>query len=143
MQHPLGRYARTRYTATGALAALAAVGAIAGSGALASPHTRGQAHVATSGNGAAKQPVSPAPTKGHTSQPGSDQPFLNDAQQLVSNGTITSTEGQTLATEIQSGTIDTGTLASDGFTAAQIQAVQQALTSTKESLAPTRPPRSS
>jgi hypothetical protein len=143
VRHPLRKYIRTRYTATGALAALAAVGAIAGSSALASPHTKKQAHVATSGNGPAKTPVPPTPTKAHTRQPGSDQPFLNDAQQLVSNGTITSAEGQTLATEIRSGTVDTGTLVSDGFTAAQIQAVQHVLTSTKESLSPTRPPRSS
>lgn len=143
MKHPSNSSIRVRYTAAGALVALAAIGAIGATGALASPHTRRHAHVTTSSDGAAKAPVSPAPTKSHASQPASDQPFLSDAQQLVGNGTITSAEAQILDSEIQSGTVDTGTLASDGFTAPQIQAVQQALTSTKESLGPTRPPRPS
>jgi hypothetical protein len=116
------RSARVRYTATGALATLAVVGAIAGASALAAkPH--------------AKTPGAPVPGKTHASQPGSSQPFLNAVQQLVNAGTITAAEGQALNSQIQTGRVDTDTLASIGFTAAQLQAVQQALASTKQALA--------
>lgn len=116
------RSARVRYTATGALATLAVVGAIAGATALAAkPH--------------AKTPAASVPGKTHTSQPGSTQPFLNAVQQLVNAGTITEAEGQALNSEIQTGRVDTNTLASIGFSAAQLQAVQEALANTKQALA--------
>jgi hypothetical protein len=137
-----GRHARLRHTAIGALAALAAVGAIAGTAALAAnpgAKTPGRAAV---GNGAAtKTPTSPAPTKTHTSQPGSSQPFLTAIQRLVNDGTIAATQGQFLDREILVGRVDTDTLASSGFTPTQLQAVQQALENTKSALAPAaRPP---
>jgi hypothetical protein len=129
----------------GALGALAAAGAIAGATALAANPT-----VATPGNPAAakgpkanalatKTPTPPVPGKIRAPQPGSDQPFLNAAQQLVSNGTITASEGQVLESEIQAGQVDTATLASSGFTPTQLQAVQQALSTTKQALGPTSP----
>ncbi len=116
------RYARLRYTAMGALATLAVVGAIAGTAALAS-----RSH--------AKTPTSPAPTKTHAPQPDSSQPFLNDVQRLVDDGTITAAEGRVVDGEIQAGRVDTQTLADSGFTQAQLQAVQDALSSTKRALA--------
>jgi hypothetical protein len=127
------RYTRLRYTATGALAALAAVGAIAGTVALAAkPHARAAV--------VSKTPTSPGPDKtGTPAPPASPQPFLNDIQQLVDTGTITATEGQAVDREIQAGGIDTDTLASSGFTQAQLQAVQQALGNTKRSMAAALP----
>jgi hypothetical protein len=106
-------YVRLRYTATGALAALVAVGAIAAAIALAaSPHAR------------------PAP------QPNaSQQPFLSDIQRLVDNDTITASEGQVVDREIVAGKVDTDSLTASGFTQTQLQAVQQALTSTKRAIA--------
>jgi hypothetical protein len=124
-----GRYARLRYTATGALATLAVVGAIAGTVALA----------ASPGTKTLKNPSAPVPSKTHVSQPGSSQPFLTAVQGLVSNGTITAAEGQVLDRGIQAGGIDTQTLASSGFTQAQLQAVERTLRSTKEALAPSVP----
>jgi hypothetical protein len=112
--------------------ALAAVGAIAGTGALAAnPH-----HHATVATDSTKTPISPAPAKTHTYQPGSDQPFLNAAQRLVNDGTITPEQGQVLDRAIRTGRIDTDTLASGGFTQNQIQAVEQALGDAKRALAP-------
>jgi hypothetical protein len=145
------RYARLRYTATGALAALAAVGAIAGSVALATNrrhHPHRDAAAANSGtttngsNGAVtKTPTSPAPAKSRTGQPPvNQQPFLNAIEQLVDSGTLTAAEGQTVDSEIQAGRIDTDTLAAGGFTQTQIEAVQQALSSAKMALAPQSPP---
>jgi len=131
---------RIRYTATGALTTLAVVGAIAGSTALAKGdhRTHVRAAPAKSGTnpavGPAKTPVSPTPNKSHANQPGSDQPFLNAVQRLVSNGAVSAAEGQALDTQIETGTVDTDTFASDGLTATQVQAVEDALTSTKESL---------
>jgi hypothetical protein len=131
-----GRYTRLRYTATGALAALAAVGALAGAGALAAkPRAKTHRHAAVA-NGRAKTPAPPAPGKTHTPQPGSNQPFLTAVQRLVNAGTISTTEGQTLDREILAGRVDTDTLASSGFTQPQLQAVQQALENTKRALAP-------
>ena len=121
-----GMSARLRYTAAGALATLAVVGAIAGTVALAaSPR--------------AKTPTAPIPTKTHVAQPGSSQPFLNDVAQLVNGGTISAAEGRFLDGEIRTGRVDTGTLASDGFTPSQLQAVQTALGNTKRALASTAP----
>jgi len=137
------RSVRLRYTAAGALAVLVAVGAIAGTAALAAkPHVQTYGHAAMAkggavGNGtASKTPTAPVPGKTHTSQPGSDQPFLSDVQRLVDDGTISSTEGQALDREIQAGSVDTQTLASSGFTQAQLQPVQQMLSNTKRALAP-------
>jgi hypothetical protein len=71
-------------------------------------------------------------------QPG-PQPFLNAVRRLVDNGTITATEGQAVDREILTGSIDMDTLASEGFTPAQLAAVQQALANTKQALAPPAP----
>jgi hypothetical protein len=138
MHDQSARYARLRYTATGALAALAAVGAIAGTGALAAkPHTRRHGHAAVANGGANKAPTSPVPDKTRAPGPAvNQQPFFSAIQQLVDNGTITATEGQVVDREIRGGRIDTDALASSGFTQSQIQAVQQALANAKSALAP-------
>lgn len=148
MKHPHGRSLRIRYTATGALAALAAVGAIAGPGVLAkTPSARTSsantssakkpgAHPAVAQPGSGKTPPSPAPTKSRGDGPSaSPQPFLDDVQRLVDNGTITAAEGQAVDQEIQRGRIDTDSLTASGFTSAQLAALQQALTSTKQGIA--------
>lgn len=67
----------------------------------------------------------------------SPRPFLNAVQRLVGNGTITGAEGQALDREIVGGRVDTQTLASEGFTPAQLDAVQQALGSVKQAMAAT------
>jgi predicted amino acid dehydrogenase len=67
--------------------------------------------------------------------PVNQQPFFNAVQQLVDNGTITATEGQVVDSQIADGTLDTDTLASRGFTSAQLEAVQAALANTKRALA--------
>jgi hypothetical protein len=146
VDHQNGRYARLRYTATGALAALAAAGAIAGTVAVAANprlKTRGhtavaktRAHAAVANGSTTKTPTPPVPGKTHAPQPGSDQPFLTAVQQLVNDGTISTTEGQALDREIQAGSLDTQTLASSGFTPTQLQAVEQTLENTKRALAP-------
>jgi hypothetical protein len=120
------RYVRLRYTAAGALAALAAAGAIAGASALAAkPH--------------AKPLPSPMPTKAHAPQPPvNHQVFLDAIQQLVAAGTITAAQGQAVDGEIAAGRVDTDTLAASGFTPAQLQAVQQALSGVKQGLAAAR-----
>jgi hypothetical protein len=135
------RSARLRYTATGALAALAVVGAVAGTAALAAnPPAKTRSHVAAANCAAAtktpatKTPASPAPDKTDAPQTSaSPQPFLNAIQQLVGKGTITAAEGQAVDREIQGGRIDTRTLS--GFTQAQLQAVEQALGNVKRALA--------
>ena len=130
------RSARLRYTAIGALAALAAVGAIAGTAALAAgPSAKTRNHVAVANCGATtKPPATPAPDKTHAPQPSaSPQLFLSAIQRLVDNGTITATEGQAVDREIREGRVDTQTLS--GFSQAQLQAVEQALESTKRALA--------
>jgi hypothetical protein len=137
-----GNHARLRYTATGALAALAAAGAIAGTVALAAnPSARPRGHATVANGSPTKTPTSPVPVPGktHTPQP-VPQAFLTDAQQLVDNGTITATEGQVLEREIQAGRVDTQTLASSGFTPTQLQAVQQTLSDTKRALGRSAPP---
>ena len=127
---------RLRYTATGALATLAVVGAIAGTAALAAkPAAKAHAHAAVVNGAISKTPTAPMPVKTQTPQPGSSQPFLDDVQRLVSDGTITAAEGQVLDGEIQVGRVDTDTLASSGFTQAQLQAVQQTLSATKSAMA--------
>ena len=130
------RSARLRYTATGALAALAAVGAIAGTAALAAkPPAKTRDHVAATNCAATtKAPALPLPDKTHAPQQSANpQPFLNAVQQLVDNGTITATQGQAVDRELQEGRVDTQTLS--GFTQAQMQAVEQALGNTKRELA--------
>ena len=133
------RSARIRHTATGALAALAAVGAIAGTAALAArPPAKPYGRAAVADGGATKTPTCPMPDKAHAPAPAvSVQPFLTATQRLVDTGTITATEGQAVDREILAGRIDTDTLASSGFTQAQLQAVEQALGNTKRALAPT------
>jgi hypothetical protein len=130
------RYVRLRYTATGALAALAGVGAIAGAEALAAQPQAG-AHRHTVAHGSTAQvPSCPMPSKTQASQPApSPQPFLHAVAQLVDNGTITASEGQAVDHEILAGQIDTSTLASDGFTPSQLEALQQVLSTTKQGLA--------
>ena len=140
--HKDHRHTRLRYTATGALAALAAVGAIAGAtalGAKSPANAHAQLAAAKRGaiadHGADKTATSPRPDKTQTPpSPANQQPFFNAVQQLVASGTITGTQGRALDHEIQSGRIDTDTLT--GFTTAQLQAVQQALANAKRALAP-------
>jgi hypothetical protein len=138
-----GRYARLRQTATGAVAALASVGAVAGTTALATnSHARPHRHAihrhATAADGSTtKTPTSGVPDKTQAPQPAvNHQPFLDAIQQLVDNGTITATQGQTVDGEIVAGRVDTDTLASSGFTQTQLQAVQQALGDAKRALLP-------
>jgi hypothetical protein len=129
-----GRYARLRYTAAGAAAALALVGAIAGAAALAaSPHAKVRGHVATAN---CDTTTTSAPDKAAAPHSSADpHRFLDDIQRLVDDGTITATEGQTVDREILAGKVDTDSLASSGFTPSQLVAVQQALSSTKRALA--------
>jgi hypothetical protein len=142
-----GRHARLRYTATGAIAALAAVGVIAGTGALAAnPRANAHGHAAMANNSTkAPQPANgstktPAPGKDRTPQPPEAydprNPFLIAIQQLVDDGTITVTEGQAVDREILSGYTNTERLASTGLTQTQIQAVERALENTKLAQAP-------
>ena len=132
------RYPRLRYTAIGALAALALVGAIAGTAALAAkPHAKTPARAAAANCEATKTPAPSGPGKAAAPPPDSSQLFLNDIQRLVDDGTITAAEGRVVDGEIQAGRVDTQTLADSGFTQAQLQAVQDALSSTKQSLAAT------
>jgi hypothetical protein len=147
------RSARFRYTATGALAALAAAGAIAATVAVAdgppvkTPGGAAPPSGLTKPAPGSSAPASPAQGKGpgapmpgttQAPQPG-PQPFLNAVRRLVDNGTITATEGQAVDREILTGSIDMDTLASEGFTPAQLAAVQQALANTKRALAPPAP----
>jgi hypothetical protein len=128
-----GRHARLRDTATGALAALAAVGAIAGAAALAAkPHAKTHGHAAAAN--CLIKTARAVSGKTHTPQPTSNQPFLTAVLRLVDDGTLTATEGQAVDREIQRGYLDTSTLT--GFTPAQLQAVQQALSNAKRALAP-------
>jgi hypothetical protein len=130
------RHNRLRYSATGALAALAAVGAIMVSGAFgASRH--GHHHATAANAPRSKTPTSPSPAKRHVSQPGSDQPFLNAIQQLVADGTITSSDAQMIDRQIRAGRIDTDTLT--GLSQSQVQAVEGALDNAKRALAPSLP----
>jgi hypothetical protein len=129
--------ARLRYTATGALAALAAVGAIAGATALAAkPHASKRRSAMVANCSTTKAPTSSAPDKtGAPQQPANPQAFLNDIRQLVDRGIITTSEAQTVDREILAGRIDTDSLAASGFTQGQLDAVQQALGNTKRALA--------
>jgi hypothetical protein len=142
------RSTRIRHTATGALAALAVVGAIAGTAALAAKpgaktHRRA-AVVNASTTKTAPDPYAPTPAgpgkTGAAPPPANPQPFLNAIQRIVENGTITAAEGQTVDRQIQTGRVDTDTLASSGFTPTQLQAVQQALSNTKRALGHAAPP---
>jgi hypothetical protein len=131
MQDRDSRSTRLRYTAAGALAALAVVGGVAGTAALADkPPAKATAYVPTKAPGRA--PVNAPATP---PQPSVERPFLNDVQQLVAGGTITAAEGRVVDGEIQAGRVDTDTLAASGFTPTQLQAVQAALTTTKRGLA--------
>lgn len=131
------RYARLRYTATGAVAALAAAGAIATSGVLAAtPANKTRSHAAVASGPAIKAPGSKAPDKTRSRQPAVNQwPFFSAIQQLVDDGTISTTQAQSVDSEIRAGGIDSDLLASGGFTPTQLQAVQQALANAKRGLA--------
>jgi hypothetical protein len=130
-----GKYGRLRYTAAGALAALAAVGAIAVTGAFAAkPHAKPGAPAATGGQ--IKSPTGPLPSKTQAPPPpGDPQLFLNAIQRLVNDGKITATEARVVDREIVAGRVDTDSLTASGFTPAQLQAVQDALGTTKAALA--------
>jgi hypothetical protein len=131
-----GRYVRLRYTATGAIAALAAAGAIAGTVALAAgPRPKAHGHAAVAAGALTKPAGAPVDKSRGQAPAASPQPFLDDIQRLVDNGTITTAEAQVVDREIQTGRVDTDTLAAAGFTPAQLQAVQQALSSTKSAMA--------
>ncbi len=137
MNDQSNRSTRLRYTATGALAALVLVGAIAGTAALAakpSAHAPRRAPVANCDTTKTAAPGVKAET-GAPEPKADPQPFLNDIQRLVDNGTITAAEAQVVDHEIQAGRVDTDSLAAAGFTQAQVQAVQQALSSTKRGIA--------
>jgi hypothetical protein len=135
------RSARLRYTATGALAALLAAGAIVGTSALAAkpsakapaPATR---RALAAKADALKTPGAPIPDKASAPKPSANpQPFLDDVQRLVDNGTITAAERLVVDREIEAGRVDTDSLTAAGFTPTQLQAVQQALDNTKRGLA--------
>lgn len=118
------RFTRIRYTATGALATLAAVGAIAGTVALAAGS---HAHAAaSSGTTTTGQTTQPGPVKQWTSGQWNPTAMQADVQRLVNDGTISAAQGQVLDSSIQAGRIIRQTLVSNGFTDAQIQAVQEA-----------------
>jgi hypothetical protein len=134
-----GRYARVRYTATGAVAALAVAGAIAGGAALAAnTHANTHRHVLAATAAAKMAQRSHAltavcPSKNPPPQPAvNQQPFLAAVQRLVNDGTITNAQGQAVDRGIRADGIDPNTLA--GFTQAQRQAVQQALGNAKRAL---------
>ena len=150
------RLVRLRYTATGALAALVAAGAIAATVALAdaSPTKKpgnatppsalakaASASCASAGDAAGNTRAFAARDKTRAPQPGAvPQAFFDAVQRLVDNGTITAAQGQAVDAEIRTGRIDTDTLASAGFTRAQLQALEQALSNTKRALVATAPP---
>jgi hypothetical protein len=131
------RSARLRYAAAGALATLVAVGAIAGTAALAAkPSAHSQTHALAASCNATKTSAPYMKDKTGTPEPPANpQPFLDDIQRLVNRGAITATEAQLVEGEIAAGRVDTDSLAAAGFTPAQLQAVQQALSSTKRGLA--------
>ena len=137
------RSARLRYTATGALAALALVGAVAGTEALAArPPAKAHGHAAMAQHALTKTPSPASPGPGKTGAPPpavNQQPFLSAIQQLVDSGTITQAQAQVVDQQIQAGRIDTDTLT--GFTQAQVDAVGQALAHVKQTLAASVPRR--
>ena len=127
---------RLRYTATGALATLAVVGAIAGTTALAAKPAARASRPAAANCDATKAPAASVKDKTGTPEPPANpQPFLDDIQRLIDNGTISAAEGQLVDREIVAGRIDTDSLTAAGFTDAQLQAVNQALGNTKRGLA--------
>jgi predicted amino acid dehydrogenase len=146
------RYVRVRQTAIGALAALAAVGAIASAAALASkPDARPHRHHADIHGSKAQSPSDQVKRQSQPSQPGAvktpgsqpapnPQPFLDAVNQLVDNGTITAAQRQIIDDQIQTGRVDTDALVAGGFTQSEADAVQQALGSVKQSMAPPSPP---
>jgi hypothetical protein len=131
------RSTRLRYTAAGALAALVLVGAIAGTAALAAkPSARSPRQAPVANCNATKAPAPGVKDKtGAPEPPANPQPFLDDIQRLVDNGTISAAEGLVVNREIEAGRVDTDSLTAAGFTQTQLQAVQQALSGTKRGLA--------
>ena len=79
------------------------------------------------------------PTDGNPQAPPSPQPFLAAITQLVANDTITPPQGRVVDSAIQDGTFDPDSLGSSGFTESQIHAIEDALASTKRSLANAAP----
>ncbi len=109
--------------------------------------TQSQADAVGQALGSVKQSMAPSsppagvakPTGGNPQAPPTPQPFLAAITQLVANGTITAAQGQVVDSAIQDGTFDPDSLASSGFTDSQIQAIEDALASTKRSLANAAP----
>jgi hypothetical protein len=137
MNDQSNRPARLRYTAAGAAAALALVGAIAGTAALAAkPPAHAPRHAVVANCDATKTAAAGVKDKtGAPEPPANPQPFLDDIQRLVDDGTITAAEAQVVDREIRAGRVDTDSLTAAGFTQAQLDAVQHALSSTKRGLA--------
>ena len=131
-----GRYARLRYTATGALAALAQ-----SARSPAPPpwpqtrraKTRGHAAVA---NGAQDQDADvPGAGQDPRATAGLDQPFLTAVQQLVNDGTISTTRARPLIARFRpAASIRRRSHRAGSPT--QLQAVEQTLENTKRALAP-------
>ena len=114
MNDQIGRSARLRYTATGAVAALIAAGAIAGPSVLAAtPQAKAHPQAAAASGGHVKTPRPGAGNAG-APQPGSSQPFLLTVQRLVNAGTITGAQGQAVDRQILAGSLDAQTLTSSG-----------------------------
>jgi predicted amino acid dehydrogenase len=109
--------------------------------------TQSQADAVQQALGRVKQSMAPSapptgvakPTDGNPQAPPSPQPFLAAITQLVANGTITPAQGHVVDRAIQDGTFDPDSLASSGFTASQIQTIEDAIASTKRSLANAAP----
>jgi hypothetical protein len=109
---------------------------IAGTAALAAqPRAKTHGPAAVANGSTTKAPTAPIPGKAETPQPGSGRPFVTAVQRLVTDGTISTAEGQALDRQIRAGMLETQTLASSGFTPTQLQAVEQALANTKRALA--------
>ena len=105
--------------------------------------TQSQAAAVQQALGRVKQSMAPSspptgvakPTGGNPQAPPSPQPFLAAITQLVAGRTITPAQGHVVDRAIQDGTFDPDSLASSGFSESQIQAIADALASTKRSLA--------
>ena len=109
--------------------------------------THSQANAVQQALGRVKQSMAPSspptgvakPTGGNPQAPPSPQPFLAAITQLVANRTITPAQGHVADSAIQDGTFDPDSLASSGLAKSEIQAIADALASTKRSLANAAP----
>jgi hypothetical protein len=133
MKASSGRYARLRHLAAGAFAALAVVGVIAALTAAAKQPPR-QARASSADETPTKTQTPSPGQKAHEARAGPEQPFLEDVQRLVGQGTLSAGEGQVLEDEARSGTVESQVLSADGFSPSQLDAVQGQLTVTKEAL---------